>query len=278
MQIYKGLDVGTGKLKPERWEGIKHHLLSFVEPDQNYSAGMYRRECLKILREIQGRGKVPIIVGGTGFYIRTLLKGLAEIPPIPQDLRKNINRLISIYGKEYFYRFLSFLDPVYAKKIDKNDRQRIERALEVIFYSGKPFSNFFGNEINREDSFENIKIGLFLEREELKKRISLRVEKMVEEGWLEEVKKLKERKIPLSSQCFKSIGYREMFEVLEGKLNLSQAKEIIIKKTVDYSKRQMTWFKRERDVFWIKAQDLELAFFSALRYIKEKIEGDIYDK
>ncbi|MEJ5166575.1 MAG: tRNA dimethylallyltransferase, partial [Thermoanaerobaculia bacterium] len=111
-----------------------------------------------------------------------------------------------------------------------------------------------------------------------KKRISLRVEKMVEEGWLEEVNKLKERKIPLNSQCFKSIGYREIFEVLEGKLNLSQAKEIIVKKTVDYSKRQMTWFKRERDVFWIKGQDLELAFFSALRYIKEKTEGDIYDK
>ncbi|MEJ5165891.1 MAG: tRNA (adenosine(37)-N6)-dimethylallyltransferase MiaA, partial [Thermoanaerobaculia bacterium] len=161
MQIYKGLDVGTGKLKPERWEGVRHHLLSFVEPDQSYSAGMYRKDCLKILKEIQGRGRVPVIVGGTGFYIRTLLKGLAEIPPIPQDLRKNINRLISLYGKEYFYRFLAFLDPVYSKKISINDKQRIERALEVILYSGKPFSKFFRDEMSREDAFTNIKIGLF---------------------------------------------------------------------------------------------------------------------
>lgn len=270
MQIYRGLDVGTGKLKPKQWEGIKHHLLSFVEPEQSYSAGMYRRDCLKILKEIKDRGKIPVIVGGTGFYIRTLLKGLADIPPVPGILRNGLNRLISIYGKEYFYKFLQFLDPSYSKKISRNDRQRIERALEVILYTGIPFSKFFQDETKREDLFPNIKIGLYLEREELKKRISTRVESMIEGGWLEEVKKLLERGVPLNCQAFKSIGYREIYEVLEGKLNLSQAKEIIVKKTLDYSKRQMTWFKKEKDVFWIKAQDEELAFFSALRYIKEK--------
>lgn len=270
MQIYRGLDVGTGKLKKEEWEGVNHFLLSFVEPEQSYSAGMYRKDCLKILKEIKGRGKTPIIVGGTGFYIRTLLKGLANIPPVPLILRNGLNRLISLYGKEYFYKFLQFLDPSYSKKISKNDRQRIERALEVIFYTGIPFSKFFQDETEREDLFPNIKIGLYLEREELKKRIFTRVESMIEGGWLEEVKKLLERGVPLSCQAFKSIGYREIYEVLEGKLNLSQAKEIIVKKTLDYSKRQMTWFKKEKDVFWIKAQDEELAFFSALRYIKEK--------
>lgn len=271
MQIYKGLDIGTGKLKEKEWEGIKHHLISFLEPSENYSAGNFRRDALKIINKIMGEGKTPIIVGGTGFYIRTLLKGIAEIPQIPKNLRDNLNKLISFYGKDYFYRFLCFLDPVYSKKISKNDRQRIERALEVIFYSGKPFSNFFQEEPDKEDSFKNIKIGLYLEKEELKKRIGLRVEKMIEEGWPEEVKRLVERKIPLNSQSFKSIGYREIYEVLEGKLNLEKAKEIIIKKTIDYSKRQMTWFKKEKGVFWIKAKDPELAFFSALRYIKEKI-------
>lgn len=278
MQIYKGFDVGTGKIREEEWEGITHHLISFLNPKETYSAGRYRIDCLKIIEEIKKRKKVPIIVGGTGFYIRALLKGIAPIPEVPKNLRNKLNKLISFYGCNYFYKFLSFLDPAYSKKVSKNDKQRIERALEVIFFSGKPFSNFFNNDFEKNDSFLNLKIGLYLEKEELKKRIIERVEKMIENGWLEEVKRLIDMQIPLSSQSFKSIGYIEMAEVLEGKLNLAQAKEIIIKKTVSYAKRQMVWFKKEKDVLWVKAKDLELAFFSILRYIKEKTEGEGYDK
>ncbi len=278
MQIYKGFDIGTGKIKENEWEGITHHLISFLVPIETYSAGRYRIDCLKIIDEIKKRKKVPIIVGGTGFYIRTLLKGIAPIPEVPKNLRNKLNKLISSYGCNYFYKFLSFLDPIYSKKVSKNDKQRIERALEVIFFSGKPFSNFFNNDFEKRDSFENLKIGLYLEKEELKKRIRDRVEKMIESGWLEEVKRLIDMQIPLNSQSFKSIGYIEMAEVLEGKLNLAQAKEIIIKKTISYAKRQIVWFKKEKEVFWIKAKDLELAFFSILRYIKEKTEGEGYDK
>jgi len=276
MQIYKGFDIGTGKLNEKEREGIKHHLISFLNPEEEYSAGKYRKDCLRIIEEIKKRGKIPIIVGGTGFYIRTLLKGIAPIPEIPKKLRDRLNKIISSYGCEYFYRFLSVLDPVYIKKISKNDKQRIERAIEVIFFSGKSFSSFFNDELNKNDSFENIKIGLFLEKEELKRRIAERVEKMIRNGWLEEVKNLIDMKIPINSQSFKSIGYREMAYVLEGKLNLDQAKEVIIRKTFLYAKRQMTWFKKEKNVHWIKSNDLELAFFSALRYIKEKKEGELY--
>ena len=240
MQIYKGFDIGTGKLNEKEREGIKHHLISFLNPEEEYSAGKYRKDCLRIIEEIKKRGKIPIIVGGTGFYIRTLLKGIAPIPEIPKKLRDRLNKIISSYGCEYFYRFLSVLDPVYIKKISKNDKQRIERAIEVIFFSGKSFSSFFNDELNKNDSFENIKIGLFLEKEELKRRIAERVEKMIRNGWLEEVKNLIDMKIPINSQSFKSIGYREMAYVLEGKLNLDQAKEVIIRKTFLYAKRQMT--------------------------------------
>jgi len=276
MQIYKGFDIGKGKLNAKEREGIKHDMISFLNPEEEYSAGKYRKDCLRIIEEIKKRGKIPIIVGGTGFYIRTLLKGIAPIPEIPKKLRDRLNKIISSYGCEYFYRFLSVLDPVYIKKISKNDKQRIERAIEVIFFSGKSFSSFFNDELNKNDSFENIKIGLFLEKEELKRRIAERVEKMIRNGWLEEVKNLIDMKIPINSQSFKSIGYREMAYVLEGKLNLDQAKEVIIRKTFLYAKRQMTWFKKEKNVHWIKSNDLELAFFSALRYIKEKKEGELY--
>lgn len=276
MQIYKGLDIGTGKLEEEEWCGIEHHLISFLEPQETFSAGKYRIEALKIINKIKEKGKIPIIVGGTGFYISALLRGLAPIPDIPKRIRDKLNNLISIYGLSYFHKILSFTDPYYSKKISCKDRQRIERALEVIFYTGIKFSKYFEKNNFDEDSFENIKIGLFLDKEELKKRISERISKMIEKGWLGEVKRLMDLKISKDTQCFKSIGYREIMDVLDGKLSLEEAKKIIIKKTIAYAKRQMTWFKKEKDIYWIKANDLELAFFSALRYYKEKTKGEEY--
>lgn len=278
MQIYKGFDIGTGKLKEEDFKDIRHHLLSFVDPEKKYSAGKYRKDALKIIKEIISKDKIPIIVGGTGFYIRTLLKGIAYIPDVPEEIRKNLNKWIYLHGTDYLYKMLSFIDPIYSKKINIKDKQRIERALEVIIFTGRPFSYYFKKEMEGEDLFPNIKIGLYLEKEELKKRIKERVERMIENGWLEEVKKLLDKKIPLDCQAFKSIGYGEMVKVLEGQYNLGQAIEIITRKTIAYSKRQMTWFKKEKDVFWIKAQDSELAFFSSLRYIKEKSRGEGYVK
>lgn len=276
MQIYKGLDIGTGKLVEEERCGIEHHLISFLEPQETFSAGKYRIEALKIINKIKEKGKIPIIVGGTGFYITSLLRGLAPIPDIPKRIRDKLNNLISIYGLSYFYKILSFTDTDYSKKISCKDRQRIERALEVVFYTGIKFSKYFEKNNFDEDSFENIKIGLFLDKEELKKRISERIDRMLEKGWLGEVKRLMDLKISRNLQCFKSIGYREIMDVLDCKLNLTEAKKIIIKKTIAYAKRQMTWFKKEKNIYWIKAYDLELAFFSALRYYKEKIKGEEY--
>lgn len=278
MQIYKGLDIGTSKLKEEEWEGIPHHLFSFLEPYESYSSGRFLNDALKIIEDIKKRGKFPVIVGGTGFYIKSLLKGLDEIPQIEKNFRLHLKKLIENKGKENFYKILSFLDPVYAKKISKNDKQRIERALEVIFITGKRFSDFFKGANEREDRFPSIKIGLFLKKEELKKKIELRVKKMLKEGWIREVKNLIEKNISPESQSFKSIGYRELLMVIEGKLKIEEAEKIIIKKTIAYAKRQMTWFKKDKDIFWINSSDMELAFLTALRYIKEKIKGEFYGK
>ncbi len=276
MQIYEGLDIGTAKLKEEEWEGIPHHLFSFISPEKPFSAGKYREKAIQIIENLRKNNKRPIIVGGTGFYIRTLLKGLDPIPEIPLGFRKKLKKLIERGNLSYFYKILFSLDKNFAQKISNNDVQRIERAIEVIFYTGKPLSFFLKGKDKKADDFPTIKIGLFLPKKDLKNKIILRVKEMLKEGWVEEVKELLKKGISTDSQAFKSIGYREIKELLEGKINLEEAKEKIIKNTISYAKRQMTWFKREEGVFWVFAKNLELAIFIALRYIKRKDKGVIY--
>jgi tRNA dimethylallyltransferase len=268
MQVYRGLDIGTGKVPHSQRPDIPHHLMDILDPREVFSAGEFRRRTLACLEEVLSRDRRPILVGGTGFYLRALVRTLAPMPAVPTRVRTALNTLLERRGPEALHRMLAFLDPASAARIARRDRQRIERALEVVFSSGRRFSDFQGGEMEGEDRLPFLKIGLDLPRPLLKMRIGERVRRMVEDGWLDEVRGLLDAGIPPDSHAFKSIGYREMTLVAGGTLRLGEAIERIIARTRQFSKRQMTWFRREQGIFWVDASVAEFAYQECLGYIK----------
>ena len=274
MQVYRGLDIGTGKVPISLRQGIPHHLMDILDPREVFSAGEFRRRTLACMDEVLSRGKRPILVGGTGFYLRALARTLAPMPDVPLRMRTTLNHVLDRRGPEPLHRMLALLDPAAAERIARGDRQRIERALEVVLSCGRRFSDFQGGEMDGEDRMLFLKIGLNLPRPLLKQRIEARVLRMVEDGWLDEVRGLLEAGIPPGSHAFKSIGYREMARVAGGSLPLSEAVGRIVTRTRQFSKRQMTWFRKEKGIFWADASVAEFAYRDCLGYIKINDEGD----
>lgn len=249
-QIYRGLNIGTAKIPLEERKGIPHHLVDILEPHKAFSAGAFKALAEKAYAEILQRGRLPILVGGTGFYVRAFLKNLAAIPPIPRKYRDVLQNLGDTLGWEILYQWLCFLDPAYGHRIASKDRQRIERALEVVFFTGKAFSHFHSGEDQQPDRFPTLKIGLTLPRQLLRERIIKRVESMLAQGWMEEVAQLKASGVPKDAPAMHAIGYRELWDCLEGKRTLEEAKKAIIRRTFHYARRQLTWFRKERGVRW----------------------------
>jgi len=270
MQVYRGLDIGTGKIPAKDRLRIPHHLLDVLEPGAVFSAGEFRRRTLACIDEIRSRGKRPILVGGTGFYLRALAKSLAPIAPVPGSVRESLNTLMRRRGTRVMHRMLEVLDPPAALKIAPSDRQRIERALEVMLASGRRFSSQQEGEMTGGDRLLFLKIGLNLPRPVLWKRIEERVGRMVAEGWLEEVGSLLAQGVSPEAHAMKSIGYREMAQVVEGLATLETATELIITRTRQFAKRQMTWFRREEGIFWVDGLVAEIAGRASLNYIRDK--------
>jgi tRNA dimethylallyltransferase len=275
MQVYRGLDIGTGKLPPEERGGVPHHLLDLADPGETCSAGAFRARTLEVLREVVERGKRPLLVGGTGFYIRALLKDLAPIPAAPHRLREVLNRLLDRRGPAALHGWLAVLDPPAARRTAPGDRQRIERALEVALSSGRPFSSFHGGEMESADRLPALKIGLTLPRALLRERVEARVRGMVERGWPGEVGRLLAAGISPGAHSFKSIGYREMAEAVRGVLSLDDAIGRTVTRTMQFAKRQGTWFRGEKGIHWIDGTDAGIAFAEAFGYIKHHDEGEM---
>ena len=273
MQVYRGLDIGTGKLPAAERGGIPHHLLDLADPCEPFSAGAFRARTLEVLDAVRGRGSRPLLVGGTGFYIRALLKDLAPVPAASIRMRQALNRLLDRRGAAVLHRWLKVLDPAAAGRIAPGDRQRLERALEVVFSSGRPLSSFFGGEMTAPDRFPALKLGLALPRELLRERVEARVRVMVARGWPEEVRRLLDSGVPVEAHSFKSIGYREMAGVVRGVLSVEDAIARTVTLTVRFAKRQTTWFRREEGIRWVDAADPEVAFAEAFGYIRKYDEG-----
>ncbi len=267
-QVYQGLDIGTGKVTAALRNEIPHHLLDIVPPHAQFTAGEFGKRARSIAGEISRRGRTPILVGGTGFYIRSFLKGLADIPPVPAHLRGAITALGEKNGWNRLYRWLEVLDSPYAASISPSDRQRIERALEVTLHTGHPLSSYFREESTSADQIPSIKIGITMERSLLAERIRQRVRSMVRSGWLDEVRTLLIKGCTGEEPAFKAIGYREIFEVLQGRQDLEGAIETIASITIKYAKRQMTWFRKESHVTWFDGRDIEVAKVQILEYYK----------
>ena len=253
MQIYKGMDIGTAKPTEEEMAGIPHHMLSIADPAESYSVARYVQEASVIADDIISRGKVPIVAGGTGLYIDSLVAG-REFAPLEEDtrLRKELFALYEREGAGAVHKILSELDPVRASQIHENNIKRVIRAIEVCKLTGGTITDHDEETKKTSPRYDAAYVGiLYPDREKLYERINLRVDMMIEAGLLDEVKNLLDSGISRDSTAMQAIGYKELSAYFAGEEDLSSAVEKIKGASRRYAKRQMTWFKRNESVRWI---------------------------
>ena len=253
LQVYKHMDIGTDKIPPGERKGVPHHMLDVQEPDHDFTAGDYQRLARDAIRKTQNRHHLPIVVGGSGFYLRALIEGLFEGPARSEELRTRMRKIIARKGSGILHRALKRVDPQSAARIAAMDSERIIRAFEVYLASGKTMDWWQQQPRDAFHGYRWLKIGLSLPREQLYGRINQRVEDMYKGGLLEEVKGLLEN-YPKALQAFKAIGYREAAEHLQGRISLQQAIEETQKHSRHYAKRQLTWFRADADIVWLEGQ------------------------
>jgi tRNA dimethylallyltransferase len=263
VQIYRRFDIGSAKPSADTRRRVPHHLYDIVEADREFNAADYARMARPLCEEIIARGRTPILVGGTFFYLRSLLAGLPEMPGRDENLRARIRRIAQRKrGAERLHRWLSRVDPQSGKRIAPADRHRVERALEVWMTGGRAISEF-----ERQSEMPSIKLALSLDRQALTAALDRRVEEMYSAGLIDETKRLLDS-YPRSAKPFSTIGYREAAAVASGEVALEQAIAETRRRTRAYAKRQMTWLRAERNVHWIDAGNRENAFAAALRLIE----------
>lgn len=275
MQVYRGMDIGTAKPSAQEQEGIPHHMLSVADPRENYSVARYVKEASACVDDILARGKLPIVVGGTGLYIESLCRGQdfagAEISG---GYRDKLQQEAELLGAPALWERLRGLDPETAERLHPNDAKRIIRALEVYLETGKPLS-----QLNRETRpsaprYERTLIGLTYEdRDDLRARINLRVDEMMAAGLLQEVQALKAAGIPRESTAMQAIGYKEILRAMDEGVPLGEAVEEIKLRSRQYAKRQLTWFRHLPDINWIvweKTPDFSTALQNSISFLRKK--------
>ncbi len=250
LQLYRHFDIGTAKLEPAEWRGIPHHLIDILDPDEVFSAGQYARRARALLAEIAARGRLPVVAGGTGFYLSALLEGLFEGPARNQSLRARLA------GRESrrpgsLHKLLARFDPEAARRIHRADRQKLIRALEVCLLTRRPLSALFAAGREPLRGYRVLKLGLNPPRHALYERLDARCHRMFESGLVEEVARIRAMGYADSIKPFESHGYRQALLVLRGELDAAQAVIDAQCNTRHYAKRQWTWFRREPDVAWI---------------------------
>ena len=255
VQVYRFLDIASAKPEKELVEKIPHHLVDIRFPWEQYNSGDFCKDAERLIKEINERGNIPLITGGTAYYFKQLLYGPSLTPESNPKTREEIQRTIDDIGLDKAYEMLMSLDMEAAKKIDKNDRYRISRALEVIKDTGRPLSSFPVSDTLRED-IDFVIIGLKREKKELEERIRKRVDIMFDSGAVREMKALLSMGADLSWPGMQGIGYREWFNAMEsGEVNISIIKDMIIRSSIKYAKRQMTFFSSFSDTLWFSPND-----------------------
>lgn len=274
MQVYKKMDIGTAKITPEEMDGIEHYLVDELEPDEEFHVVRFQQMARQAVQKIYEKGKIPVVVGGTGFYIQALLYDIDfSDEDTDCEYRDRLRRLADEKGKEFLHKMLAQVDPESAQAIHQNNIKRVVRALEFYEKTGTKISIHNEQERNKESGYNFAYFVLTHEREILYERINKRVDRMMEAGLIDEVRQLADEGYTKDMVSMQGIGYKEVFDYLEGRQNMSETAERIKKDTRHFAKRQLTWFKREREVVMINRQDYRnedeiLAFM--LEKIKEK--------
>lgn len=248
MQIYKYMNIGTAKPTPAQLREVRHHLIDILSPTESFSAGLFRDMATKVINTLHQNGRIPLVVGGTGLYIRTLTRGFSPAPPADWQLRERLLEEEKLFGRGHLHERLKGIDPESAKKINPADLRRIVRAIEVSIKEKRAIS-----EIQRlytvPQAYEFLKIGLSRDRGELYRLIEQRVDSMMVKGLLRETEGL--LKMNPHKTAMQSLGYKEMSLYLNGSLTLEEAIRLLKRRTKRYAKRQFTWFKKEPDVIWV---------------------------
>ena len=267
-QVYRGMNIGTAKPTPEERAGIPHHLFDVVEPDDPMDAGRYVEQADAMIREVRGRDAIPLFVGGTGLYVKALLRGLARMPEVPLQTRHDLADQLRQEGLSRLYEELVRVDPDTASALSAHDTQRILRALEVYRTSGRPISDSRKQHGFCHERPHVLKIGLLVPRQELQIRIEQRVPQMWDRGFADEVRGLMDRGFSERLRTFKALGYREVAACLRGELSRVEAVGRIVTQHKKYAKRQETWFKREPDVHWFSPVQREEIFSVVGRFVR----------
>jgi len=264
MQVYRFMDIGTAKPRMEERKKIPHHLIDVVNPDEDYTAARFRMDAHMKIEEIHASGKNPFVAGGSGLYIKALIKGIFEGPGADKKLREKLLKEAGEKGAQSLYRRLQEIDPVSAGAIHPNNLRRVVRALEVYYLSKRPISEFQREHAFTEAPYDTLVIGLNLDREKLYGKIDERVERMMERGLVEETKKLIDMGYSTELKPLGGLGYKEVSAYLRGDTGLKEAVRLIKRNTRHYARRQLTWFRKDPEIKWFNPEEKE-AIIALLR-------------
>jgi tRNA dimethylallyltransferase len=246
------VDIGTDKPSPADRGGIPHHLIDVVEPTEIYSAARYASDAGAAIRDIGARGKLPVLVGGTGFYYRALVRGLFPGPARDESLRARLDRVATRRGVEALHRWLGRVDPASALRIQPRDRKRLVRALEVYLLTGKPLTSHFSATASPIEGLRVLALGVVLPRAELRARVARRVDMQFDRGVVAEVQGLLASGVPASAHSLSGLVYRQVVQMLQGARDEAATRELIVRENMRYARRQAIWFRKEPNVRWLQ--------------------------
>ena len=250
--VYRRIDIGTDKVPIDERRGIPHHLIDIVEPTETYSAARFAADAAAAARSIVARGRVPILVGGTGFYVRALVRGMFPGPARHDETRARLNAVATQKGVEYLHRWLTRVDPASGLRIQPRDQKRLVRALEVRLLTGRSLTDHFEDTVSPIPEFEVLTLGLSLPRETLRPRVARRVDEQFSRGVVAEVQRLIAEGVPPTAHAFSGLVYRQVMEMLRGVRGETETRALIVQENMRDARRQAIWFRKEAGIRWLE--------------------------
>nr|WP_207798132.1 tRNA (adenosine(37)-N6)-dimethylallyltransferase MiaA [Bermanella marisrubri] len=269
--VYRGMDIGSAKPSADEQARYPHHLIDIRDPSEPYSAADFREDAIALMRDITAKGKIPVLVGGTMLYFKFLMEGSADLPNADEKVRAHIEELVVKHGKQYIHDLLKEVDPESAQRLNPNDPQRVQRAYEVYLITGKTLTQHWAEQENPESEYDWLQFAIApTDRKDLHERIALRFQQMVEQGFEEEVRALYARgDLNPDLPSIRAVGYRQMWDFIEGKISHDEMIERGIIATRQLAKRQLTWLRGWQDIHWLDTFDPAL-LQSAAKHLRTK--------